>query len=130
MNDDDRAKAKAVHARMRAVMREVCRGGATKPDGWKGWSYISHRMMLLAWGFVRGFKFRRIERTHHLQTMPDGKVFEHNLPYARSLHDVIVFFDPTVEAADVQRWLDDPSGAIPAPAPRAKKPYTPVAAEE
>jgi hypothetical protein len=84
------------------------------PRGWE-WT-MPHRSMLLLWGFVRGVKYRRIERTTR----------EGNTP---NLHlDIWQMYVPEITAEQVQAWLEDPTGAIPAPPPRPKKPY--VAAAE
>jgi hypothetical protein len=77
----------------------------------------------LAWGFIRGFPYRRIERSHKVQK-ENG--FEHNFPNISLL--VIVFRDAMIGEADVSKealttWLANKEGAIPAPPPRVKVPY-------
>lgn len=128
---EEKTKQKEMHAKVRAAMKEARDTGVwLAPPNERDWRMPArHRELLLTWGYLRGFKFRRIERQHRLQTLEDGTVFEHNLPVARMLHMVIANFDPSAKVDDVQRWIDDPSGAIPAPPPRAKKPYVAEAAE-
>lgn len=89
----------------------------------------------LAWAFVRGLPYRRVERTTRTQVMPDGSVVQHNLPSAGGVTHAIGLCVPgfaeiapgrpwaTKVAPEVKAWLADPSGAIPAPAPREKKPF-------
>ena len=120
---EEKTKQKEMHAKVRSAMKQVREGRAFVAH------WVSHRLLLLTWGYLRGFKFRRIERTHRIQVREDGLPYEHNLPVARMLHMVIANFDPSAKVDDVQRWIDDPSGAIPAPPPRAKKPYVAEAAE-
>jgi hypothetical protein len=115
MSDAEKAEVKKTHRKLRALT--LTRYGN------------------LAWGFVRGFPYRRIERKTQTQEMGDGSVFVHNRPEARyltlAIADCVDGFaeidqkrrymtkpDPRVEA-----WLANEEGAIPAPAPRVKKPY-------
>lgn len=89
----------------------------------------------LAWGFVRGFPYRRIERTTRTQTMSDGTVIAHNAPSALHIARVLAKHIHGLEQAwfeskyklraecELHAWLTNPDGAIPAPAPRPKKPY-------
>lgn len=132
MNDAEkveRAQQKALHAAVRAC----------PPSRYRN----------LAWGYIRGFKFRRIERTHHIQRIgdvpspgvaymamnpgyvikADGLYYEHNMPNLDVLKAVIQDFIPDVKIADVNAWLRDPEGAIPVPAPRPKRVYKRVAGE-
>jgi len=102
----ERSKQKKIHQAIRSL-----------PEG---------RYRNLAWGFVRGFKYRRIERTTHTQTLSDGRVIEHNRPSARVLEDIFEELLPVTYAV-LTAWIDDPSGAIPAPPPRPKKPFVPAA---
>jgi hypothetical protein len=93
----------------------------------------------LAWGYIRGFKYRRIERSHHMQAL-DGaywstvgtvsirKVgdvwhFEHNMPYPDYLFKLLQKHLPDLKKEQIVSWLQDPSGAISAPPPRPKAPY-------
>ena len=88
----------------------------------------------LAWAFVRGFPYRRVERTTRSQVMADGSIVEHNRPSAQILTATILESIPNFVSSDpkrpwlvnahpdIEKWLDDPNGAIPAPV-RVKKPY-------
>ena len=75
----------------------------------------------LAWGFVRGFPYRRIERSHRVQK-ENG--FIHNMPsesfLLKTLHRHSMLLDVTME--EINRWLANPEGAIPAPPPRERAP--------
>jgi hypothetical protein len=104
----DREKTKTLHRSIRDGMDE-------------SWGTPHHRYQLLAWGFVRGFKYRRIERSHRRQILPDGSVFEHNLPSDYLLLRALSKYVPEVTVGQVKAWLADPSGAIPAPPPRPKR---------
>ncbi len=97
MNDAERAeraRVKDLHARCRAGMdatnpqRErlseprrsaaiAAKGAATKRIGTeRAWILVyDHRSWLLAWAFVRGIPYRRVERQRHMQG-----AFEHNAP--------------------------------------------------
>jgi hypothetical protein len=84
-------------------------------------SQAGERYGNLAWGFVRGFPYRRIERSTRTQTMPDGSMVQHNKPDARILTQFLGSHIPgfastyySVNPAIVA-WLEDPAGAIPAP---------------
>lgn len=122
----ERATIKALHLAVRAQARNP-------PDG------VSRRDALLAWAFVRGLPYRRIERTTRRQTMPDGKIVEHNRPGPTDLARALAPFLPafaidlpptrwgwiksdSLSAIRLGAWLDDPDGAIPAPV-RVKAPY-------
>jgi len=122
----ERARVKALHQASRAAMHEAAKEGGQR-----------HRYALLAWAYLRGLPFRRIERSHHVQVFADGRRFEHNLPCHVELARALAPFCPEI-AAGLERysikrgsvaekriaaWLNDPSGAIPAPPPRQKKPY-------
>jgi hypothetical protein len=88
----------------------------------------------LAWAFVRGFKYRRVERTTRTQVMADGSVVNHNPPNLVAVARIIVTAMPELEAAYFKgtyaladscpliAWAKDPSGAIPAPV-REKKAF-------
>ena len=89
----------------------------------------------LAWGYVRGFKYRRIERSTRTQVMGDGSVIVHNGPPLLAVVKLLAKHVPGLESwfkspytlADscpLFAWAADPEGAIPAPAPRPKKPFT------
>jgi hypothetical protein len=89
----------------------------------------------LAWGFVRGFSYRRIERTTRTQTMPDGTMVRHNAPNLVAVARIIVAHIPSLEVewfagkyqlkstCPLTAWAASEDGAIPAPAPRPKRPY-------
>jgi hypothetical protein len=134
MNDQERSTRetiKALHRKCREAMREARENRTWKADP-KPLYWFSHRYTLLAWGYVRGFPYRRIERSHHVQILPDGRAFEHNLPSGHELYNCLHALGLTPTKESVKAWLEDPSGAIPAPPPRVKKPYVapqPVAAE-
>lgn len=93
------------------------------------------RTRILAWGFIRGFPYRRMERKTRTQTMPSGAVVNHNPPSAYGIIKVLSNYMPEFAAdisgysvmknSRVAQWLEDPSGAIPAPI-RVKKPYIPA----
>lgn len=103
----------------------------------------------LAWGYIRGFKYRRIERSHPMQQLAsdayfprepslgyvetaEGRFFEHNLPDAVLLTQLLAKHLPEF-ATDLAStwtlkpgsrlvaWLSDRSGAIPVPARRARE---------
>lgn len=103
----------------------------------------------LAWGFIRGFKFRRIERQHRTEKFAsdayfpknptlgyvrtdEGCFYEHNLPDAVVLTKLLAKHLPDFAndlasqwsikpEARIVAWLSDRTGAIPAPARRAKE---------
>jgi hypothetical protein len=116
MSADEKAQVKAIH---KAIRKETC-----------------HRSGNLAWAFVRGFPYRRVERTTRTQVMPDGTVVAHNAPNLVDVARILVSHIPGLEATwfrskyslaqdcPLIAWAANPDGAIPAPAPRAKKPFT------
>jgi len=119
LNEAEKASVKSIHKAVRALRKSEGRYGA------------------LAWAFVRGFKYRRVERSHHVQK---DTGYEHNMPSGQLVTHLLGKAIPgfaetgekwwhTKEHADVRAWLADPSGAIPAPTPRAKKPFEAKAAE-
>lgn len=81
----------------------------------------THRDMLLLWAFVRGLKFRRLERTHHFDKNTN---LELNMPEAKWLVEIWEDYLPETDDLETQidNWLKDPAGAIPVPL-RVKKPY-------
>lgn len=117
MTAEQQAEVKAIHKAIRAEAGS--RGGN------------------LAWGFVRGFPYRRIERTTRTQVMYDGTVVNHNPPPAARITEIIGTHIPGFAQVDPKRpwatkphpdivaWLANPEGAIPAPV-RVKKEYVPV----
>jgi hypothetical protein len=135
MSADEQAQVKAIHKAIRTD------------------DSFGDRYRILAWGFIRGFKFRRLERSHHMEKLPDGHYspapyyirtdkgvfYEHNLPEALPLTKLLAKHLPEFQAdfeskwslksgTRIAAWLEDKSGAIHAPPPRPKKPY--VRAEE
>lgn len=113
MSAEEQAQVKAVHKAVRAQ--------------------TASRYGNLAWGFVRGFPYRRIERTTRTQVAGDGSVVEHNRPDARHLTHLLGESVPgfaevgknwwsTKPSPAVEAWLASPEGAIPAPV-REKRPY-------
>ena len=115
MNDRTKSERKELHTRIRDDAKKASqhRLRFKMPSGWE-WS-VSHRSMLLLWGFIRGFKYRRIERITR----------EHNSPHIVLEH--WQSYLPELTSEEIQAWLDDPTGAIPAPPPRIKKQYEPAA---
>ena len=115
MSADEKAQVKKIHAGIRAETHS--------------------RAGNLAWGFVRGFPYKRIERKTRTQTTPDGTVVVHNQPNLIAVDRIIVAHIPSLEtewfaskyqlkpACPLTAWLANPDGAIPAPAPRPRKPY-------
>ncbi|MGH9918013.1 MAG: hypothetical protein ACRD6W_03940 [Nitrososphaerales archaeon] len=95
----------------------------------------SSRAGNLAWAFVRGFPYRRVERSTRTQTMPDGTVVVHNAPNPLAIARILAAHMPELEAlwfeskyrlkdsCPLAAWLANPDGAIPAPAPRPKRVY-------
>ncbi len=89
----------------------------------------------LAWAFVRGFPYRRVERKTRTQTMPDGSIVQHNPPPLVAVARLLVAAMPELEAQFLKgkyqlapecplvAWAKDPSGAIPAPEPKPRKPF-------
>lgn len=75
----------------------------------------------LVWAYVRGFPYRRVERSHRVQVMPDGYEFEHNRPSVYTLMQTIGRLQIPIKQQDIEAWLTNPDGAIPAPPPRPKK---------
>lgn len=131
LSDEKRAELKAL---MKAIRKD---------------SGFGERTRNLAWGFVRGFKYRRIERSHKKQYLAadacvhldaygygqdtEGKFFEQNMPNPVYLAKLLSKYFPEFEAdfkdkwslkpeSRILAWLKDPTGAIPAPV-REKKPF-------
>lgn len=114
MSADEKAQVKKIHKAIRAE--------------------AGSRAGNLAWGFVRGFPYRRIERTTYSQSMADGTVVSHNPPPLLIIARILAEHIPGIEAeyfaskyqlkADcpLVAWAANPDGAIPAPV-RVKKPY-------
>lgn len=122
LSADEKAQVKTIHRALRA--RTASRYGN------------------LAWAFVRGFKYRRVERTTRTQLLADGTVLRHNPAYAAFLTLAIaevvpgfavippktkLGYQPQPDAHPaVEAWLADELGAIEAPAPRVKKTFEPA----
>jgi hypothetical protein len=117
MSADEKAQVKSIHKSLRQD--------------------TSSRLGNLAWGFVRGFPYRRIERKTRTQLMGDGTTVVHNKPDAQQLTWVVAKHIPgfvegfsekarwnTKASPAIEAWLANTEGAIPAPAPRPKKPFT------
>ncbi len=101
-----RAKAKKLHADCRALRAEH--------DG---------RSWLLAWAFVRGLKYRRIEHTTRKDNKPDMLGIADLLVMLGLVPASEKKWSMSSEARTViEAWLNDPSGAIPAPV-RVKRVY-------
>lgn len=119
MSADEQAQVKAIH---KALRKETY-----------------SRSGNLAWAFVRGFLYRRVERTTRTQVLADGSVYNHNPPSASAITAILAKHIPGFAAFDpakpwatpahpaIVEWLKNPEGAIPAPAPREKKPFVKVA---
>ena len=115
MSEEGRAQVREIHQKIR--------------------SQAGSREGNLAWGFVRGFPYRRIERTTRTQVMPDGSIVQHNAPSALHIARVLAGAIAGLEQAwfeskynlradcPLVAWLANPDGAIPAPPPRPKRPY-------
>lgn len=100
---------------------------------------VGDRYRNLAWGFVRGFKYRRIERSHRIQPTDvgygrnppyyvfrtdAGQFVEHNMPSPDFLFKVLNKFMPEISVKDVEVWLKDRTGGIAVRPRRPKSPQT------
>jgi hypothetical protein len=113
LSADEKAQIKAIH---KALRKET---GSREGN--------------LAWGFVRGFPYRRIERKTRTQKTGDGTVIVHNPPSAVAIANILVKYIPglgyfqnsytLLPGCPLVAWLANPDGAIPAPAPRERKPF-------
>ena len=115
MGADEKAQVKKIHKGIR--------------------SETASRSGNLAWGFVRGFPYKRIERTTRTQVMPDGTTVVHNAPNLVAVARIIVAHISSLEGewfasryslkptCPLIAWAASPDGAIAAPAPRPRKPY-------
>lgn len=109
----------------------------------RGCHRYGDRYRIVAWGFVRGLPYRRVERSHRVQSV-HGVPFEHNMPIACVVADVLRITGVFSRGADgfmghahrrnqdaqIEAWLANPDGAIPAPPPRAKKAWSPAQVED
>lgn len=118
MNEKERAEREEIKALHLEIRKDI----KNTTDSWE------HRYLLLAWGYLRGFKFRRIERNHRVQRLPSGVLFEHNMPSETVLRSTLLRYIPAL-ASSIHAWLADPTGAIPAPPPRPKKVFVRVVEE-
>lgn len=108
MSDEEKSAVKAIHQHARSQTEE--------------------RYGNLAWGFIRGFPYRRIERSTRIQRFADGSYLEHNRPDAGHLCMAIMKVVPGFASLNapvpeaVRAWLRSEEGAIPAPV-REKRQY-------
>ena len=110
MSADEKAEVKAIHQAIRT------RG-------------VGDRYHNLSWGFVRGFPYRRIERTVREGNEPDARLVTHMLAVAiPGFAKLGKQWWDTAPHPEVESWLKNPAGAIPAPV-RVKKPYVRPTAE-
>jgi hypothetical protein len=109
---EEKSKVKAIH---KAVREEVL-----------------SRAGNLAWAYLRGFPYRRIERTTRTQELTDGTVVDHNPPPLFEVARILMASIPGLAwtagyklAPDCPliAWAKDSQGAIPAPALRVKVPH-------
>ena len=103
LSEEEFAKYKALHGEVhRYVYAMTAKKGA------------HHRYALLIWAFVRGIPYRRIERNHRMQPMPDGSTFEHGKPVVYLLLSAFLeAFKPAFSGPD--RWnllKGDSAGAL------------------
>lgn len=87
-----------------------------------------HRLALLAWAFVRGLPYRRVEPHRHLQVteladdpqvLVAGKdiqmrgvvLYEHNRPDVQRLHAFLRRFIPDLAEEKLAHWLNEPHRA-------------------
>lgn len=114
MSADEKAQVKSIH---KALRKET-----------------ASRAGNLAWAFVRGLPYRRVERTTRTQVMPNRSVVMHNQPNLVHVAKLLAKHIPSLdgylkspyslaESCPLIAWVQDPSGAIPAPPPRPKKPF-------
>lgn len=100
MEQTERDRFKQLHARIREAMTAA----RVKGSG-------DHRYTLLAWAYVRGFGFRRIEATHHMQKLSNGSIFEHNMPSVFLLTKTLATLLERDEASlkvEIKEWLAEP----------------------
>ena len=123
MDDAGKAFVKAAHLSLRAGVEGHPQSGTVSGS----------RCGNLAWAFVRGMPYRRVERTTRTQTMPDGSVVMHNVPDARYVTFLVAVAVPGFADVDLRRphlakahpdvvaWLKNQDGAVPAPATRPRQ---------
>lgn len=103
LSEEEFAKYKALHGE---VHRYVHAMTAKKGQ--------HHRYALLIWAFVRGIPYRRIERNHRMQPMPDGSQYEHGKPTVYLLMSAFLEAFLTASTGG-ERWnflKGDSAGAI------------------
>ena len=114
LSAEEKAQVKAIHVALRAITHS--------------------REGNLAWAFVRGLPYKRVERKTRTQTLGTGEVIHHNPPSAAYITHILGTHIPgfaavgasiwyTKPSPAVEAWLKDPAGAIPLPAPRERKPF-------
>ena len=113
MSADEKAQVKAIHQ----ALRKEC------------WSRAGN----LAWGFVRGFPYRRIERKTRTQVLGDGTTIAHNPPPLHAIAKILQKHLPGVKFMEnsytlakdnpLEAWVKNQEGAIQAPSPRERKPF-------
>lgn len=120
---DDAAAFKQVWALHRVIRREL--GGAIGDQ--TGQRY---RTALLAWAFVQGLPYRRVEPQRHIQVvhMTEGAavavrgtevamhgvtLFEHHRPDETRLYDLLVKYIPGITLDALSLWLSEPHRADP-----------------
>ncbi len=118
LTDAEFEALKALHAAVRDALRSVVRDSAGQ----------NHRIALLAWAFVRGLPYRRVEPHRHLQVTWIGNdaqviihgeeidtrgvtLYEHNQPAGLGLHAFLRRFIPDLTEARVAAWLNEPHRA-------------------
>lgn len=111
---DEQAQVKAYHKAVRAETPSRARN--------------------LAWAFMRGLPYRRVERTTRTQVLPDGSVYSHNPAPAVAITEILAAVIPgfaevnpkrpwaTKATPEIEAWLANPDGATPVPV-REKKPF-------
>lgn len=119
MNAEEKAFVRSVHKRWK-------KGGRSRYDN-------------LAWGFIRGLPYKRIERSVYVQAgqpQNNNKPSANLLTYyvqrvlARTEEEVKQLQLSRVKATpEIEAWLANPDGAIPAPPPRPRKPFIREVAE-
>lgn len=101
ISDAERAAFKELHSRIRKDMNATL-------HGWK------RRSLLLLWGYVRGFPFKRIERTNRT---PLADRYLYTEWFVTDWKEYL----SSITTEEVDAWLRNPNGAIPVPPPREKK---------
>lgn len=130
LTDAELEALKALHQAVHAHLREAhalqsLHGGHPRADIVAG---QHHRLALLAWAFVRGLPYRRVEPFRHLQvrSVSDGAIvsvrhgelamhgvdlYEHHRPDGLALHALLSRYIPDLSLERVDAWLDEPHQA-------------------